>query len=73
MLSELANIVAGRVRHAMTNHNLTAMQGLPSVERVGDQPRRAPELSTRFGVIGTANQLDVSLRVRERAQVAVPR
>jgi hypothetical protein len=73
VLSELANIVAGRVRHAITNHNLTATQGLPSVERVDDQVRCAPELSTRFGVIGTANQLDVSLRVRERAHVAVPR
>ena len=73
VLSELANIVAGRVRHAITTHNLTATQGLPSVEQIGEQPRHAPELSTRFGVIGTANQLDVSLRVRERAHVAVPR
>ena len=70
VLSELANIVAGRVRHAITNHNLNATLGLPSVERVGDQARRAPELSTRFGVIGTANQLDISLRVRERAHAA---
>lgn len=73
VLSELANVVAGRVRHAIANHNLTATQGLPTVEQVGDQVRRAPELSTRFGVIGTANQLEVSLRVRERAHVAVPR
>ena len=72
VLAELANIVAGRVKHAIVNHSLTATLGLPNVETVSPAaPRRTAELSTRFGVIGTANQLDVSLRVRERARTAV--
>jgi len=72
VLAELANIVAGRVKHAIVNHNLAATLGLPNVENIDPaKPVRPAELSTRFGVIGTTNQLDVSLRVRERARTAV--
>src|SRR5262249_30823405 len=61
VLAELANIVAGRVKHAIVNHNLSATLGLPNVENVDpSKPARPAELSTRFGVIGTTNQMDVS-------------
>lgn len=72
VLAELANIVAGRVKHAIVNHKLSATLGLPNVETVDPStPRRPAELSTRFGVIGTSNQMDVALRVRERARTAI--
>jgi hypothetical protein len=71
VLPELANIVAGRIKHAIGARKLTTTMGLPRIERIdANVSRRPPELSTRFGVIGTTNQLDVSLSVRERARTA---
>jgi hypothetical protein len=68
-LAELATIVAGRVRKGIINGGLSATLGAPEITTIQTHepgPRPA-QLATRFGVIDTPHQLEVSLRVHARA------
>lgn len=66
---ELSNIIAGRVKHAITGAGTNVVLGLPEVKVVDDGPpdvRPKDSLGMRFGVVGADHELEIRLRVAKR-------